>query len=273
MSESGPLAEILAATPEHERGIPTRMPQREYVIWFIARSGSSHLTALLESVRLGVPREWLNPEFLRDQARAFKARAFDEYFGRMRARFTVDGIFGQEMTFGFYQAFSKEVRLEDYFDLSAPCVMLFREDIVSQGISLWRAVTTKMFHATGQGAGARVVDPPYDAEGIGRWIRHLANHERGLQGLFARKGLAPRFLSYEALTAADPLAVVNAFARLVGAPDRAAPPQSSHSKIPAARSDEYRGRFIAEHREEIAQLAQDRAWLFDGLRDAPLLRG
>src|SRR5262249_1025712 len=122
----GPLAKILASTPARADRPPLQKPEREFFVLFTARTGSSHLAELLTAAGVGDVREWLNPAFIEAQAKYFGAASFADYFAGMRS-ICPKGVFGQKMTIWFHEAFSREARLEDHFDFSAPCVLLFRE--------------------------------------------------------------------------------------------------------------------------------------------------
>ena len=266
------LASLLAATPPREVTETAIRPAKEYVILFVARSGSSHLTDLLTSAGVGVPREWLNPAFLSGQAEAFGASDFASYFTRMRSRFTRNGIFGHEMTLGFYEAFSREVRLEEWFNFHGPAVFLFREDIIAQAVSLVMAIHRDFFHRIAEDC-PDLPDTGYRPQEIRHYIDTFANEERGLLDLATRSGMDVRFVSYERHTAATPEAVVKAIARHVGASADLSALASRHRKLGDALNQRYAERFAAENADYCKAVQDSRRWLFDAMERRPLLQG
>ena len=110
-----------------------------------------------------------------------------------RRRKTANGVFGIEVRhidvelFGIEKFFSAFASANVFF-------FLWRDNIVAQGLSLYRAVYTGHFHSTDSRAAP---PPPYDSDGIKRWMTHLLHTEnRNLQLLAARSKPA-RFLRYE----------------------------------------------------------------------------
>ncbi len=76
-------------------------------------------------------------------------------------------------------------------------VHVWREDVVSQAVSMWRAVQTEVW---------RGPTPPelddraqYDARGIAHLARILLDQEAGWQGWFADEGLTPIEIAYQSL--------------------------------------------------------------------------
>lgn len=271
---TGPLATLLAATARHVVDEPVRAPDKDFIVLFLARTGSSHLTDLLTSGGVGAPREWLNPGFIGGddgQASAFGARTFKEYFSRMRSRFSPGGVFGHEMTIDFYDDWSREVRLEDWFPFTVPAVFLFRDNIVEQAISVYFAVVRKLYHRTAETGFDKLPPVPYDEAEIRNCINTFVSQELRLLAFAADKGMQPRFITYEALTQADPKAVVTAVADLVGVTPKLGAVTSPHRKLGDDRNLDYASRFIAANRAFCRELRIRRKPVFDALAAAPLL--
>ncbi|MBW8880277.1 MAG: hypothetical protein JF615_02295 [Asticcacaulis sp.] len=267
---TGPLESLLRANAKVFDAPPLTSPERDFVILFFARTGSSHLTDLLSSAGVGDPREWLNPDFLAGQAEGLGAADFDTYFTRMRGRFQRQGVFGHEMAIYFYERYSLEVRLEDWFDFSGPSILLFREDLVAQAVSLFLAIRRNLYHRTGDLAQAPA-EVPYDGPSLKGCIETLADEERRTRAFIAEKAMTPRVVSYERHTAADPQAVVAAIARHVGVTPKLDKITSPHRKLGDSRNDALATRFRAEYPDLCARLEAGRQWLFDALCDDPLL--
>jgi LPS sulfotransferase NodH len=169
---------------------------RRYVILFTPRSGSSWLTALITATRcLGRPEEYLNPEFVREVARALNCTARTSLFpALLRKCKTNNGVFGIEARSIDIEIFGEQ----DFFDgigADALYFYLWRDNIVAQGVSLYRAVTTGKFHSTD---GRREIAPAvYDTGGIEVWIEHILKIENDNFDLLRSRRLACRFLRYE----------------------------------------------------------------------------
>lgn len=252
------------------------MPQKDFIILFLARTGSSHLTDLLTSAGIGDPREWLNPGFIggdNGQASAFGARTFDEYFTRMRSRFSPGGVFGHEMTIDFYDDWSAETRLEDWFPFSVPAVFLFRDNIVEQAVSVYFAVVRKLYHRTSDTGFDNLATVPYDEMEIRNCIETFVRQEERLLAFAGDKGMQPRFITYEALTQTDGRDVVSAIGQWVGVTPTLEAVTSPHRKLGNACNLDYASTFIAANRAYCRELRTRRRPLFDAMARAPLLSG
>jgi hypothetical protein len=88
VDEAAEAVAFATLKPAHQR----------YVILFTPRSGSSWLTQLLSSTqRLGLPEEYINPDFVFDVARFLNAKTSGQLLDALlRRRKTENGIFGIE---------------------------------------------------------------------------------------------------------------------------------------------------------------------------------
>jgi trehalose 2-sulfotransferase len=150
-------------------------PDRHYVIVFTARSGSSWLTNILSETKLlGFPEEYLNPNFVRGVASAVNSTVPEEFLaGLRRRRQTPNGVFGLEARELDIELFGADCFFETFDD--AVFFNLWRENLVAQAVSLFRAVETQQFHIK-QGEQA-AAPPAYDTKSIGKWMIHLALQE------------------------------------------------------------------------------------------------
>lgn len=181
-----------ARIAECEKLVPAH---RHYVIFFTARSGSTWLTSVLSATKqLGVPEEYINPDFLLDVCTAVRARTQVDMFQVLfRRRKTPNGVFGIEVRHIDVELFG----IEQFFSIFGPQTVFFnlwRDNMVSQAVSLYRAVHTGRFHSTDP---RQAPPPPYDGDGIKRWMTHLLNTENKNLKLLASEGRPARFLRYE----------------------------------------------------------------------------
>jgi LPS sulfotransferase NodH len=109
-----------------------------------------------------------------------------------RRRKSVNGVFGLEVRAIDVVLFGE---LEFFTELDAPAVIYFlwRDNIVAQGISLYRAVTTNRYHSTDSVAPAPLA---YSSDGIKHWTQHIVEIENANLKMLERHGLAARFLRY-----------------------------------------------------------------------------
>ncbi len=168
---------------------------RHYVIFFTARSGSTWLTSVLSATKqLGVPEEYINPDFVRDVCTSVRARTqVDMLEVLFRRRKTPNGVFGIEVRHIDVELFG----IEQFFSIFGPETVFFnlwRDNMVSQAISLYRAVYTGRFHSTDP---RQAPPPPYDGDGIKQWMTHLLDTENKNLKLLASEGRPARFLRYE----------------------------------------------------------------------------
>ena len=268
----GPLQRVLDGVPVKPRPDDLVPPQREFVILFTPRSGSSHLAQALASAGLADPREWLHPDFLAERAELFGTNSFEDYLGAVRALCSRDGVFGHKMAMTFYDRFSSEARLEDHFDFGAPAIVLYRQDIVQQAVSLALAEQRDFWHDTGGGAPPRPWPAAYDPGAISRSLDWIADQERLTDEFVARKGMPVRYLSYEVLASSPLAVVVEAISDHVGAPADGDAASSDYRKLGGAANVEYAARFVRENPARVRSISARRARFLRRAAEAPLLR-
>src|SRR5689334_14797234 len=165
---------------------------RKYVILFTPRSGSTWLTSLLSATGcLGRPEEFLNPAFLRDVAKALNCTSRESLFPALIRRCkTANGVFGVEVRSNDIRLFSEH----DFFDgigHDARFYCLWRDNIVAQGVSLYKAVTTGKWHSSD---GRSEVGPiAYDTAAIKQWIEHIPQIENDNYDLLCRRSIPVSF--------------------------------------------------------------------------------
>ena len=242
----------------------TRKPsQLNYIIFFTPRSGSSWLTETLSNTQqLGSPREWFNPNFTENIANAVGANTPRDYIDVLRRLHqSPNGVFGAQVTFFQYQTI-------DGFDLVRrlkPDVVfcLRRRDLVAQGISLYRAVASDVYHNTTdlsqQERSAIDELAPYKPKEIGRWMRHISAMEVGMETLFRQRGITPVRLFYEDIAGNTDLAVQLFSEAVLG--DGAKPvdiAEASHKPLRSTASQTFASRLRSEHASFVSEMERKR---------------
>lgn len=164
------------------------------LVFFTPRSGSSWLTKVAAATdRLGFLEEYINPDFIHDVARQMHAAHQSTLLAMLKRWAKTDnGVFSMELR-AIDIALFDENAFFDAFGAGTVVFFLWRDNIVAQGISLYRAITTNRYHST----DAPAPPPAYDADQIAEWMRHIVEIENQNLALLQRRGLHARFLHYE----------------------------------------------------------------------------
>lgn len=203
--------------------------RQNYLILFTARSGSSWLTKKLSGI-FGFPDEHINPEHIAAVATAVGTADPRKLLHSLRGHTATNGIFGIEATSDHLEIFGEEMFFSEIPNLKV--FHLFREDIVRQAISLYRAVSTGHFHSTdGPGSKPDNIELPAVME----WMRHLAGVENKNVELCIRRKLQPINLTYETLFR-DERNTINLFSEVLGQFELTSP---SHQTDLASVSDDW----------------------------------
>jgi LPS sulfotransferase NodH len=171
--------------------------RRRYVIMFTPRSGSTWLTSVLSSsAALGFPQEYLNPEFIVGVAKFLNAKTADDLLDALlRQRKSANNVFGIEVFFH-----------------------LWRDNLVAQAISLFRAVRTGHFHSADTAANGA---PDYDDGALQWWMVHVTDMENANVRVLQRLAQPARLLRYEDIIG-DRQQAVELFARALAVPQHGA---------------------------------------------------
>ncbi len=234
-------------------------PAHKYVITFTARSGSTWLTAVLAATRqLGNPEEYINPDFVRDVARGLNANEARAFLSILQCcNKTQNGVFGMEARhidielLGETEFFSSFNEATVYFNL-------WRENIVAQAVSLYRAVSSGRYHSTENGAPST---PLYDAEKITEWLAHIHAQENDNIKLLRTWGRTFSNLRYETMVKNRQAVVQHFFDRLgLGDVQKLPEPPASDEiqKIGDHWNVEVEQRYRAEQAEAIARFESTR---------------
>ncbi len=233
---------------------------RNYVIFFSARSGSSWLTSILSATgRLGYPEEYINPVFVRNVARALNTRDPKSLLQMLkRRRKTSNGVFGIEVRNVDVELLDEKGFFEA-FDRSTLFFHLWRGNLVAQGVSLFRAVVTQRFHSNSTEGTS--VPPTYDADGIENWVRHVAFTETANVRMLERWERPALQLRYEEMVKDRP-GTIELFARTVGVAfepgefDRQT--EDEPTKIGDDWNVEAEDQFRSDRPEFVAEIERDR---------------
>lgn len=188
--------------------------KHDYLILFNGRTGSSWLTSVL-SGHLGNPEEYLNPEFLRDVAiRAGSDNPRKIMLG-LRGLTQSNGVFGIEATSEHIELFGEDIFFSCFKNLKV--FHLWRENLVAQAVSLYRAVSTGYFHS--HEGTAKKEDPTYNGMALFNWYTYLAHVENGNTNMLINRGLLENSIpiTYETMMAAKYQTILKFFI-VVGLP-------------------------------------------------------
>lgn len=220
---------------------------RGYVICATPRSGSNYLLSLLASTGvLGRPLEWFNPDVVR------KTGFADWRAGpaAMVARFlahgaTPSGVYGLKVfPWQFDRMAAAGVRWAENL-AGVSFVHLTRHDLLGQAISYARATQTEAWTSADRAGRA----PEYDGVAIAALMQEIAEGDARWRAWFARNGLEPLRLTYEAVAAAPRLAVER-IAASVGVTRFELDPAAVDVAIQRdPLTAEWRTRFLSERRD------------------------
>jgi LPS sulfotransferase NodH len=235
------------------------LPQKKYVIFFTARSGSSWLTSVLSAEnRFGRPEEFLNPGFVRDVAEAVNCKDPEFFLPSLLKKVqSPNGVFGIEVREIDVVLVGKELFFKN-FDSKTTFFNLWRENIVAQAVSLYRAVETGHFHS-GDGKEENAA-PDYHADGLEKWIIDIAAQENANVLMLQREGRAFINLCYEHIVKSrEAVLALFADALNISRPQgHTAPPAPPLKKIGDDWNDEVEKAYRKERGSVVAKIEEAR---------------
>ena len=247
-----------------QRDLEQPLPQREYVMYFTPRSGSSWVADVVgKTRRLSIPGEAFNPNFLPKMTQSYNAANMEEYCAILRRRRNTKGVFGFQIT---HHQLAAVFRSEDDFLTRFPspdCFWLIRKDIVLQAVSLYKMQQTQIAHAphaTPEEILRREALFTYDGKAIRQWLQHILVAEIATEKMFARVGLAPMRMSYEQnikLRSNQVTYVMEQHLKLPSPKIKPAP--SGHDKIATAANENFATRFRADNAAFMQEVEAKRA--------------
>ncbi len=176
---------------------------RNYIIFFVPRSGSTLLTELL--VRTGVlgnPQEWLNKHCFGQfkQKYGYNTSALDDYIRTVKKeQRTENRVFGMEMAHHQFNILEGEEQLWSHFDQSTRVIFLRRENVLDQAVSFYKSRKTDIWHLWSEQPDLEPV--AYDRAEMIKSFKTIVNEEINLINLFIRKKIKPLIITYEEINA------------------------------------------------------------------------
>lgn len=240
------------------------LPEREFVIFFTPRSGSSMLGDLARRTGvLGKPNELFNPNHMAKIARALDATSLISYCEVARRSQTRGGSFGFKITYPQLGAvFPNEAAFREAFP-NPHVFWLIREDIVLQAVSLYKMQKTHLAHSpntTAEERSTRESQVVYDGPEIRYWLQHILRAEEDTEALIKAGGFTPLRMSYERNIGLRPNQLANVMVRHVGLRTMRLPGiESAHVKIGTNLNTGFADRFRAEYADWLTQVEDARA--------------
>ncbi len=238
------------------------MNQRDHVIWFTARTGSTWLASMLFSAGFPKASEYFHPSKYDRRAAYMGANTPEDYVRRTREQRAKNGVFLHEMTFQFWEMMSKKSTIMSMLDFRNPSIMLFREDIIQQAIAIHCAMQTGKWHNYGFSQNTEAIT--HDAEAIKRYAQFIIDQENGMRR--HRDQLIPNacYFSYEKLRQLPASTVASKVGQhLDYTAFDASIITSIHQRVASQKNVEIYDKFQKTHPNFCKAAQQSRRWLFD----------
>lgn len=243
-------------------------------IYFTPRSGSSWLADVFQkSDVLGTAREYFNPATLQESSRYYLADNMDDYIDHIQRLDAVNGVFSFEITpmqlnkvFGDYTVF------RSFFPGVNQGIVLIREDIVLQAVSLYKAVQTNVWHSAQSDASliaAADAAVDFDSSEIRRWVSHINEMEIQLAKWIAKEGPPRLIFSYEQIMALGEETLLSTCAKHLGllVPGRIGN-TISYRKIGTDKNVLFRDKFVKMNESFMNDIELNRLPLIELLNDS-----
>jgi trehalose 2-sulfotransferase len=198
--------------------------ERTFFVCSTPRTGSTMLGDLLADTGLvGRADEYFGEAFRQEIVPGLSRRGFDDYLVQCTRHAGGSGTFGVKLHWDQVEVFLYLLRLRrgvgGLTDLQviqavfpAPrFVWLSREDVLAQGVSWWKAITTGKWTDGQPVTGG----PAFDVDRIAGRVRRIEEHTEAWRRWFEANGIEPLRVTYEEL-AADPAATARRVLAYVG---------------------------------------------------------
>lgn len=228
-------------------------PRSRYVIAITPRSGSSYLcNAIKNTKRLGWPQEVLDASDVALRlTKNMPGRTPDEYIrNTLRVTKTPNNVAGLKTSWFQFENFIAAMTDRSYLQ-GFKYIYLTRRDLAAQAVSLYKAVSSNVFHSVVQHseeALGKLATLEYDYEKIKFWRDHIVVQEQGWQRYFYEQRIFPLCISYEEINE-DIERVIRRIGLFVGVnPDNIVFPEqiSDFQKISNGQSRQWALRFAQE---------------------------
>jgi len=213
------------AGPDYDVEIGERA-NKTLIICSAPRTGSYELCRFAIAAGLGIPFEYMHPQFANQlgprwelPAEPLAAENIGPYIEALRLRRAQNGVFAVNLQYWHFSGFLMNAPGDGLFD-GAVVVYLYRPDIAAQ-VTSWRvAMATGIWDYSGR----RTSDPrPYPPSPEARAaqfhedLKFIVGEDAGFRELFALAGIAPYYLAMEELFRA-PREIVGRIAASLGVP-------------------------------------------------------
>ena len=238
------------------------MNERDHVIWFTARTGSTWLASMLFSAGFPKASEYFHPNKYDRRAFYMGVNTSEDYVRKTREQRAKNGVFLHEMTFQFWDIMSKKSTAMAMLDFQNPSIVLFREDVVQQAISVHCALQTGKWHNYGFEQKTKAIT--YDARSIKKYVQLIIDQENGMRRYQDKLIPNARFVSYEKLCRRPPATVVCKIGQHIDytAFDTSMA-KTIHQRVASQQNAEIYDKFQKTHRDFCDTAKRSRQWLFD----------
>ena len=180
-----------------------KLPQKDYYIFFVPRSGSTLLTELLQKTGvLGNPQEWLNKDYfhLVEEKYGYDTSHLEQYLQTVREKQrTENQVFGIEIAPHQLSFLEQPDHFWSYFSKEGKFIFLRREKIIEQAISLYKSKKTNIWLVRGKLTDIPEVE--YDSACLADALRVVVREEINIIEFLRENKLDPLIISYEELIA------------------------------------------------------------------------
>ncbi len=229
-----------------------KSPATEYIVAMTPRSGSTYLCDLMRQTKLfGRPIEMLAAENIPKNMRTVPARTAEEYLANMfKHTASKNGVSGLKTSWFQFKDFNSALPNRRHFK-NFKFVYLYRRDIYSQAVSLYKATESKIFHTNIQHSEeslGKLRKLEYSFELIQKWHQRIARGEEGWTNFFLANDITPLCITYEDISSNINI-VMERVAVHLGIPRRMVKSiqmESAHTKIGDRQSIEWAYRYALE---------------------------
>lgn len=239
---------------------------KNYIILFTPRSGSSWLTELISNKKiLGKPSEWFNPDLMQSAMNGFQQPCHNiyDYCKILQDRHkSPEGFFGAELTATHLSLLQDLVDVDSVF-MQPRYVLQLRGNIVSQAVSLFLATETGFFHASNTiNQNNQAV---YNETKIKKWMAQLLHEEQYFSRHFGQLSTSYYISWYEDLQRAPEAALNRITQHIAGTTFSSIPESPSvHRKIGSSINLTYEARLREEHPDFVAKIESARPFQYSG---------
>jgi LPS sulfotransferase NodH len=236
-----------------------------YMICYVQRSGSTHLTSFLQNTGLaGKPADFLNAAYVGlplenrqvaertgavtivDAVREYGVQNISEYLQKLaRLTRTPNGVFGFKIDLAHASSLLRSGLFSDR-EWNWKYIFVTRRDLLKQAISYYRAIETGLWSSL-SGSDRPLI---FDQQAITKYILILSDFMHRWECIFHLFNIEPLRIHYEDIEA-DPRSTVQRCLQALGISSDSTPTPiiSAYSKQRSAEADEWSAAIIRNARE------------------------